>query len=402
MRRGREAKNPGFRLLAGIGLLLWMGAGCVTPTEEQPPSPGPATRGLSARHAARIEGIAPLRVTPGYEEYAPLSVVMRYWGKAVTPLEVKDAFLLYFDTRWTIGEQIEHYGRQWNLWAHVGAADLDRLRARVRAGVPTIVLLKRWPFAEARQSTAVVIGYDDEQGTITLMDGHPGIRDAPYALFESVWGRSDRQALIVCPPMHPYEPMDDDERFSRARFYEQTGRWTEAIEAYRDLIERGRKDSPLLTGLGFAYAGRGDYADAERVYREALAIDERNERACNNLAYLLAEHKQREPGALDEALGLARQALALNPESPMVTDTLGYVHQRRGEYREAADYLEHARALALRYPAALRTAIGLRLARVHQATGQWHLLREVLGDLMLDDPAFEAPDDLKPYLPQRP
>lgn len=67
-------------------------------------------------------------------------------------------------------------------------------------------------------------------------------------------------------------------------------------------------------------------------------LTDRDARAYNNLAYLLAERRQ----SLDEALALARRANELAADTAAIQDTLGWIHCQRGQYREAVGLLSKA------------------------------------------------------------
>ena len=71
-------------------------------------------------------------------------------------------------------------------------------------------------------------------------------------------------------------------------------------------------------------------------YRAVLAVDSANLEAFNNLAYNLAQQNP------DEALPLARQAAELAPDNAAIEDTLGFVFYRKGDYRNATNYVKIA------------------------------------------------------------
>jgi Flp pilus assembly protein TadD len=86
-------------------------------------------------------------------------------------------------------------------------------------------------------------------------------------------------------------------------------------------------NATVIGTLALALESSGNRADAQRAYRAALDVDPENAIAMNNLAFLLAE----EGTGLDEALQLARRAMALVPDSMQMTDTAGWVQLKRGE-----------------------------------------------------------------------
>ena len=83
---------------------------------------------------------------------------------------------------------------------------------------------------------------------------------------------------------------------------------------------------------------RGDLAGAVEHLRRVVEISPDNPQALNNLAYLLAEYRQKP----DEALAYAEKAHELAPDNPELADTLGWVLYRKGLYREALPQLERA------------------------------------------------------------
>jgi tetratricopeptide (TPR) repeat protein len=84
----------------------------------------------------------------------------------------------------------------------------------------------------------------------------------------------------------------------------------------------------------------GDLNGAIEHYQKVLAADPSDAQAANNLAYLLAEHRNDN----DSALKFAQKAVELNPTTPEFCDTLGWILYRKGVYGIAVKYLEQASA----------------------------------------------------------
>ncbi len=64
----------------------------------------------------------------------------------------------------------------------------------------------------------------------------------------------------------------------------------------------------------------------------------------NDLAFLLSEYGSGKKD-LDRALVLAEKAKSLNPDNPNIFDTLGWIHYRRGEVKQAIEWLGKAQAM---------------------------------------------------------
>jgi Tfp pilus assembly protein PilF len=72
--------------------------------------------------------------------------------------------------------------------------------------------------------------------------------------------------------------------------------------------------------------------------RKAIELDDRHARALNYVGYTLAESKKN----LDEAERLIRRALAVEPYSGYILDSLGWVYYQRGQFEQAFTYLKRA------------------------------------------------------------
>jgi tetratricopeptide (TPR) repeat protein len=91
--------------------------------------------------------------------------------------------------------------------------------------------------------------------------------------------------------------------------------------------------------LGQFESADGKAAAAIEQYRKALALDQKNIAALNNLACLLADSNQ-----ADEAIKYAQEAKEVAPNSAAIDDTLGWTYFRKGMFTLAVTYLERATA----------------------------------------------------------
>jgi len=93
-----------------------------------------------------------------------------------------------------------------------------------------------------------------------------------------------------------------------------------------------------------ALAHNGKLAEARTEYERAVQTHPDSAPALNNVAFFLADSG----GDLDEALRLARRALASAPDQPDFADTVGYIYLKKGMYDTA---IQTFRGLARRFPA---------------------------------------------------
>lgn len=82
------------------------------------------------------------------------------------------------------------------------------------------------------------------------------------------------------------------------------------------------------------------YADAERIYTQALASDPKSAAAMAGLVRVALAQ-----GKLDDALAQATKFDAQNPNNPVLLDALGEVRYRRGEIAEAAHAINQSSRL---------------------------------------------------------
>lgn len=113
-----------------------------------------------------------------------------------------------------------------------------------------------------------------------------------------------------------------------------------ALVQYRKVVEK-KPSASVYTLIGILEDSRKNTAEAEKNYRQALAIEPETPIAANNLAWLIATNN----GNLDEALRLAQASVSKNPNSAGFYDTLGWVYYQKGLYSSAIEHLRKAVAL---------------------------------------------------------
>ena len=137
---------------------------------------------------------------------------------------------------------------------------------------------------------------------------------------------------------------------------EQTRQQAWAIEAL--LLRQARQSDRFIERVGQALAEDPDNESllylralealrlerlslAEQDLRRIIRVNRYNADALNALGYMLADRTQR----FHEAHRLIEQALKLEPNSPEILDSMGWVNFRLGRLTLALDYLEKAHAL---------------------------------------------------------
>jgi Flp pilus assembly protein TadD len=136
-------------------------------------------------------------------------------------------------------------------------------------------------------------------------------------------------------------------------------RFSDALSTVQRLVSLDRKDPDRQFLLGTLYEANGDREHARQTYQAILADHPDHTLTLNNLASLESSGDD-----VQEAIALARRAVALAPRIAAVQDTLGWALLQGGHAAEAAKVMETARQLAPADPEIL-----YRLAVAQKAAG---------------------------------
>ena len=159
-----------------------------------------------------------------------------------------------------------------------------------------------------------------------------------------------------------------------------------AVEALRSakLVDVQAPGALLAFAMLFERA-RG-YDEAIDLYRRTLSAAPNNVPALNNLAYMLAVHKQNPR----EALPLAMKAYDIAKGASQVADTVGWIHHLLGNDAEAEKFLTQA---AAGLPGSAE--VQLHLAAVEAARGLTERAKASLDRALRLDPRLETSDDAR-------
>jgi tetratricopeptide (TPR) repeat protein len=156
-------------------------------------------------------------------------------------------------------------------------------------------------------------------------------------------------------------PKDIDIIIYLASFYEKDKDYEKAIT----LLEKGLEDSPgntsLLFRLGMIQDKAGLKEQSIRTMKTIIEIDPKDSGALNYLGYTYADQGIK----LDEALLLLKRAYELRPDDGYVTDSLGWVYYKMGDYQKAVEYLKKAAELT-----SFETIISDHLGDAYQKANQ--------------------------------
>jgi tetratricopeptide (TPR) repeat protein len=125
---------------------------------------------------------------------------------------------------------------------------------------------------------------------------------------------------------------------AKASVLQEAGRGAEGVKLLRAALERKPEEVALLYALGALLEQLGQADESIAAMRKLLEVDPNNSAALNFIGYTLADQNRE----LDEAERLIRRALLLNPGNGAITDSLGWLLFRRGDYPKALEYLQRA------------------------------------------------------------
>lgn len=134
---------------------------------------------------------------------------------------------------------------------------------------------------------------------------------------------------------------DTEEKTCVARRICESGSWQDLVAFAQEWHAENPADYRALYYLGLGFSGNNQFAEAEAVYRRALALNSSDARLWNNLAGLLYEKLKRHA----EGIGCMKQALNLDPDHKLGWSNLATMLSRLGQHDKALAFADRAIAL---------------------------------------------------------
>lgn len=162
-----------------------------------------------------------------------------------------------------------------------------------------------------------------------------------------------------------------------------------AIKEFDELSKRQSNPVAAHTVVGMLLQASDKRPEAKARYEQALNIDPTAAVAANNLAWMQVEDGDN----LDVALRLAQTAKGRLPDSPEVSDTLGYIYYLKGLYPSAID------AFKVGVEKQPRNAMyQFRLGMAYAKNGQTLQARQTLDRALRLDPDFSGANEARETL----
>ena len=273
-------------------------------------------------------------------------------------------------------------------------ADEAELARWLAGNRPLLVLLPPSLRYEPNAAAYVPVAWDRSSGTVELLDGNGEIQVLPEEEFFARREPLKHAALCLLKPgaLERMEPTRDQKLVLADVWFDQ-GFYRRAQAAYVAIQEdafAGSTDVEALVGQGNVLVRRKHYKEAIPVFRAALALEPDNPRILNNLAYCMLNGG----GELLTALRHAAKADRLDPENPLVLETIGSINLKLGDAETAARFLERAWARALKRAPEVQIAIMDQLVRAWIGAQRRDLAWQVAEYRKRSFPDYRFPKDI--------
>jgi superkiller protein 3 len=121
-----------------------------------------------------------------------------------------------------------------------------------------------------------------------------------------------------------------DELFERGNAAQSQGRYEDAEQTWRRVLQIDPNNVDAHINLGFTLYLQGKLEEAIPAYRRAIELNPESALAYNNLGFALSDQ-----GKLDEAIAAYNRAIQLNPEYALAYNNLGIALRNQGKLDEA-------------------------------------------------------------------
>jgi len=146
------------------------------------------------------------------------------------------------------------------------------------------------------------------------------------------------RAIKVVQSAILHDPDNIDYYLYLGSFYEELERFEEALEALREGLKKDAKNGRLHFRTGVVYDKMGRKEKSIAAMKNVLRLTPNDAEALNYLGYTYADMGIN----LDEAEMLIQSALKIKPNDGYITDSLGWVYFKRGNYSQALEWLTKA------------------------------------------------------------
>ncbi len=167
---------------------------------------------------------------------------------------------------------------------------------------------------------------DAINATLAAIDKDPQRQDLKLVLAKFyVRGERYNDAIGLYQTLLTQDPRSRELLWQLGETQRRKGDINAAIETFRRCSQSAPSDTTCLTQLGMIYEGTGKQELAKPIWEQILKIQPDHPLALNNLAFAKAQ----DGVDLDQALTMSQKARQQMPNSPAVSDTLGWIYVKK-------------------------------------------------------------------------
>jgi len=175
---------------------------------------------------------------------------------------------------------------------------------------------------------------------------HPSFHTAELGRADALrrTGKLDAAAEVLNQLAQAFPDLADV-HVAKGDLHREQEEWAKAVTAYDSAIALlEARDNPqwfVYYVRGIAHERLDQWPRAEADFRRALELNPDHPQVLNYLGYTMVEKHVN----LEEALGMIERAVAAQPQSGYIVDSLGWALYRLGRYEEAIVHMERAAEL---------------------------------------------------------
>jgi tetratricopeptide (TPR) repeat protein len=158
---------------------------------------------------------------------------------------------------------------------------------------------------------------------------------AAYILSEN---KQNDEAIKLLSDASQNLPENSEFKYYLGTFYEEQEQFEKAEALIKEAIQLEPENPKYYFRLGVVYDKLNNKEASMEAMRKVIAIDPKHSNALNYLGYTYADLGQN----LDEAEQLIKEALKYKPNDGYITDSLGWVYYKKGDFEKALQYLQKA------------------------------------------------------------
>ncbi|MGD8881048.1 MAG: tetratricopeptide repeat protein [Desulfobacterales bacterium] len=159
-----------------------------------------------------------------------------------------------------------------------------------------------------------------------------------HAAFILSENKQNDEAIMLLSDAVKNEPKNAEFKYYLGTFYEEDEQFEKAEVAIQEAIELEPDNPRYYFRLGVVYDKSNKKEASMDAMRKVISLDPKHSNALNYLGYTYADLGKN----LDEAERLILEALKYKPDDGYITDSLGWVYYKKGEFEKALQYLQKA------------------------------------------------------------